>query len=42
MSGKIYILGDGDSLIPLEEETYEAEVVLQKLLADHPGLLSGE
>lgn len=42
MGGKIYILGEGDSLIPLEEETYEAEVILQKLLADHPGLLAGE
>lgn len=42
MSGKIYILGEGDSLVPLEEETYEAEAILQKLLADHPGLLAGE
>ncbi len=42
MSGKIYALREGDSLVPLEEETYEAEAILQKLLADHPGLLAGE
>lgn len=42
MSGKIYLLGDGDALHPLGESRYEAESVLQKLLADYPDLLAGE
>ena len=42
MSGKIYLLGGGQSLHPLEESPYEAEFVLQKLLADYPDLLAGE
>jgi len=42
MSGKIYLLGDGDELLPLGESHYEAESVLQKLLADYPDLLAGE
>jgi hypothetical protein len=42
MSGKIYLLGGGDELLPLGESHYEAESVLQKLLADYPDLLAGE
>jgi len=42
MSGRIYVLGDGDELHPLGESLYEAESVLQKLLADYPDLLAGE
>lgn len=43
MSGKIYLLGiDGQALHPLGETHYEAESVLQKLLADYPDLLAGE
>jgi hypothetical protein len=42
MSGKIYLLGGGQSLHPLQEAPYEAEVVLQKLLSDYPDLLAGE
>jgi hypothetical protein len=40
-AGKIY-LRDGDGLIPLEETVYQAEDVLQKLLADYPDLLAGD
>lgn len=42
MSGKIYLLGDGNALDPLYESHYEAESVLQRLLADYPDLLAGE
>ncbi len=42
MSGKIYLLGEGNSLHPLEETGYEAEKVLQELLAAYPDLLAGE
>ncbi len=42
MSGKIYLLGEGDALRPLGESHYEAESVLQGLLADYPDLLAGE
>ena len=42
MSGRIYLVGEGDNLVSLEEKTYAAEAVLQKLLADHPDLLAGE
>ncbi len=42
MTGRIYLLGDGGSLIPMEEGAYEAEDVLQTLLADHPDVLAGE
>lgn len=42
MSGKIYLLGEGSSLHPLEETGYEAETVLQGLLASYPDLLAGE
>lgn len=42
MSGKIYLLGGSQSLRPLQETPYEAEIVLQKLLSDYPDLLAGE
>lgn len=42
MSGKIYLLGEGPALHPLGETQYEAEAVLQKLLAEYPDLLAGE
>jgi hypothetical protein len=35
-------LRDGDNLIALTEQPYDAEVVLQELLAKHPDLLPGE
>lgn len=41
MAERIYIL-DGDSLQPMEEQRFEKEDDLQKLLAEHPHLLDGE
>jgi hypothetical protein len=35
-------LKQGDDLIEMVEQPYDAELVLQKLLADHPDLLAGE
>lgn len=40
-AGKIY-LRDGDSLVPLAASRYDAEDVLQSLLASYPDLLAGE
>ncbi|HVW18502.1 MAG TPA: hypothetical protein VHB30_09650 [Solirubrobacteraceae bacterium] len=37
----IYIK-DGDALIEMSEQRYDAESVLQQLLADHPRLLTGD
>ena len=42
MSGKIYLMGDDGGLVAMEEEPYEAEALLQKLLAEYPDLLAGE
>jgi hypothetical protein len=42
MTGNIFLLGDGDELLRLGEAHYEAESVLQKLLAEYPDLLAGE
>ena len=42
MGGRIYRVGEGDDLQPLVETEYEAEAVLQKLLAKYPDLLAGE
>jgi hypothetical protein len=33
---------DGADLLPMREQPYEAEAVLQQLLATYPGLLSGD
>jgi hypothetical protein len=35
-------LRHGDELLPMVEQPYEAETVLQELLASYPGLLSGD
>jgi len=42
MDGRIYRLTEGETLEPLVETRYEAETVLQKLLAKYPDLLAGE
>lgn len=42
MAGKIYLLGEGGSLEPMTETPYQAESLLQELLATHPDLLAGE
>jgi hypothetical protein len=42
MSGFIYFLKDNDKLIPMEERTYDSELLLQSLLENYPTLLAGE
>jgi hypothetical protein len=42
MSQRIYLLGDDDALTPMNEAPYDAEDLLQVLLADYPDLLAGD
>lgn len=35
-------LRQGDTLVPMRAQPYEAEDVLQALIADHPGILAGD
>ena len=42
MSGKIFVLQDGEKLVDMTEEAYGREVELQKLIADYPDLLAGD
>lgn len=42
MAGGIFLIQEGDQLIELNEQPYEAEEVLQRLLADHPNILAGD
>jgi len=42
MSGVIYLMHDGGSLVPMTEQAYDSEDILQRLLADYPDLLGGE
>lgn len=42
MSGKIYLVGNEGELLKMEESPYEAEALLQILLAEYPDLLAGD
>ena len=42
MSGTIYLIQPDNQLIPLAEQPYDSEALLQSLLAQHPSLLAGE
>ena len=42
MGERIYLMGRGERLQPLEEELFGTEDELQALIADHPELLDGE
>ena len=42
MGERIYLMGQGERLEPLEEELFGSEDELQALIADHPELLDGE
>lgn len=42
MAGRIFLIDADQTLVPMIEAPYEAEALLQKLLADHPDLLAGE
>ena len=41
MKGRIFLLGD-DKLRPMNEQPYDSEDLLQRLLADYPELLAGD
>ena len=41
MSGGIFVVQPTGALVEMAPEPYDAEAVLQKLLADYPGLLGG-
>lgn len=42
MTGRIYLLDEHSSLLPLQEQPYDSESLLQELLAKHSDLLAGE
>lgn len=42
MTGRIFHLNETGEATPMEEQPYDAECVLQELLAKHPDLLAGE
>ena len=42
MAERIYLMGEGERLQPLEEEPFATEDDLQALIAEHPELLDGE
>ena len=42
MTGRIYLLDERSSLLPMQERPYDSEALLQELLAKHPDLLAGE
>jgi hypothetical protein len=42
MAGRIYLLKEDSKLLAMEEAEYDSESLLQKLLADHPNLLTGD
>jgi hypothetical protein len=42
MTGRIYLLDEHSSLLPMQEQPYDSEALLQELLAKHPDLLAGE
>ena len=42
MSGGIYLLQSGDSLVRMDEKPCESEALLQELLAKYPNLMAGE
>lgn len=42
MAGGIYILRDDGQLVRMEQQPYDSEALLQRLLADYPDLLAGD
>ena len=42
MAGRIFHLNDKGEAMPMDEQPYDAENVLQELLAKHPDLLAGD
>jgi len=41
MTGGIYLV-QGNNLVPMTEQPYDSEELLQQLLARHPQLLAGD
>jgi hypothetical protein len=42
MNGAIFLLQADDQLVPMTEQAYDSEALLQQLLARHPSLLAGD
>jgi hypothetical protein len=42
MAGGVFLMGDDGKLIQMQEHEYEAEALLQEILANHPQLLAGD
>ena len=42
MSRSIFLINASGTLTELQEQPYESEALLQRLLADHPGVLTGD
>lgn len=42
MNGAIFLLQANDQLVPMTEQAYDSEALLQQLLARHPSLLAGD
>lgn len=42
MRGQIYLIQREGDLVPMPEQPYDSEALLQKLLADYPALLAGD
>ena len=40
--GEIFLIKDGHTLVPLTQQPYESEGLLQTLLAKYPSLLAGD
>ena len=42
MPGGIYLIQDDERLLRMDEQTYDSEALLQRLLARYPDLLAGD
>ena len=42
LSGKIFLLQEGNKLVEMEEKEYVSEDILQDLIAKYPNLLAGD
>jgi hypothetical protein len=42
VGGGIYLIQSEEKLVKMEEQPYDSEDLLQKLLADYPNLLAGD
>ena len=42
MESGVFLLGDDNKLVQMRESPYEAEILLQQLLEDHPALMAGD